>query len=167
MAGGKGTRISSVASDIPKPMIDLCGKPILERQMECLKKQGASEIVLIIGHLGDKIAEYFGDGSSFGMKIRYIKEDTPLGTAGGLYFIKDLYENRNTEEPILLLNGDIVFDFDIDRFYQFHKEKNSDITLFTHPNSHPYDSALIVTDKEAKITKWLNKEDPRGDYKNR
>ncbi len=167
MAGGKGTRISSVASDIPKPMIDLCGKPILERQLECLKKQGIKEVILVIGHLGEKIVEYFGDGSLLGMKISYIKEEVPLGTAGGLYYIKDVYGSYSKDEPILLINGDLVFDINIGRFYKFHKEKKADITLFTHPNNHPYDSALIVTDHEGKIIEWLNKEDPRGDYKNR
>lgn len=167
MAGGKGTRISSIASDIPKPMIDLHGKPILERQMECLMKQGINEVVLVIGHLGDKIVEYFGDGSALGMKIRYIKEESPLGTAGGLYYLKDHDNGRNIDEPILLLNGDIVFDIDIDRFHNFHKTKNADITLFTHPNNHPHDSALIVTDRDSRIIKWLNKEDPRDDYRNR
>jgi len=167
MAGGKGTRISSIANDIPKPMIDLCGKPILEHQMECLKKQGINEIVLVIGHLGDKIIEYFGDGSSLGIKLTYIKEEEPLGTAGGLHHIKDLYSPQKSGAPILLINGDIVFDIDIERFYKFHKKKKSDITLFTQPNNHPYDSALIVTDQEGKIIEWINKEDARGDYKNR
>lgn len=167
MAGGKGTRISSIANDIPKPMIDLCGKPILERQMECLKKQGINEIVLVIGHLGDKIIEHFGDGSSLGIKLTYVKEEEPLGTAGGLYHIKDLYGPQRSGAPILLINGDIVFDIDIERFCKFHKEKKSDITLFTHPNNHPYDSALIVTDQEGKIIEWINKEDARYDYKNR
>ena len=167
MAGGKGTRISSIASDIPKPMIDLCGKPILERQLECLKKQGIKEVILIIGHLGEKIVEHFGDGSSIGMTLKYIKEKEPLGTAGGLFYVKELCNVKYQSEPILLLNGDLVFDIDIERFYKFHQSKNADITLFTHPNNHPFDSALIVTDQDGKIIKWLNKEDPREDYKNR
>lgn len=167
MAGGKGTRISSVASDIPKPMIDLCGKPILEHQIECLKRQGIEEVILIVGHLKNKIIDHFGDGSSFGVMISYIEEETPLGTAGGLYYIKDYYEDRGKRGPVLLINGDLVFDIDIERFLKFHMERNSDITLFTHPNSHPFDSALIVTDQEGQVIQWLNKEDPREDYKNK
>ena len=65
MAGGKGTRIASIASDIPKPMIEICGKPILLHQIECLKKNGLTDITLVIGHLGHFIKEYFGDGSKF------------------------------------------------------------------------------------------------------
>lgn len=167
MAGGKGTRISSVASDIPKPMIDLCGKPILERQIECLKRQGINEVVLIVGHLKNKIIDHFGDGNSFGIKISYVEEDTPLGTAGGLYYIKGFYEDRCRKEPILLINGDLVFDISIERFLKYHMDKNSDITLFTHPNNHPYDSALIIANQEGQVIQWLNKEDSRGDYKNK
>ena len=82
MAGGKGTRIASVKSDVPKPMILIAGKPILEWQIECLRTQGLTDITLVIGYLGYVIEEYFGDGSMFGVKIDYFVEDHPLGTAG-------------------------------------------------------------------------------------
>lgn len=162
MAGGKGTRISSIASDIPKPMILLCGKPILEYQLECLKLQGFSEIVLIIGHLGRTIKDYFRDGQDFGVKITYIEEGTPLGTAGSLYYLKDVIR-----EDFLLINGDIIFDVDIIRFVNYHREHNAGVTLFTHPNNHPYDSGIIITENNGRITGWLHKEDKRQYYKNR
>ena len=82
MAGGKGTRLRAITNDeIPKPMAPVAGKPILEWQIECLRRQGIQEIILIIGHLGHKIREYFGDGATFGVKISYIEETEPLGTA--------------------------------------------------------------------------------------
>ncbi len=162
MAGGKGTRIASVASDIPKPMIQIHGKPILQYQIECLKKQGLTDIVLIIGHLGDVIKEYFSDGSEFGVKITYIYETSPLGTAGGLWYLKE-----QVKEDFLLLNGDIIFDVDFRRFLAYHKEKGCDATILTHPNGHPYDSGIIMTDGEHIVTKWLHKEDERTIYKNR
>lgn len=162
MAGGKGTRIASVASDIPKPMIPVCGKPILEHEIECLKAQGLTDIILIVGHLGHVITEYFGDGSKFGVNIEYIVEDTPLGTAGALVYLKD-----KITEDFLLLNGDIIFDVDFNRFLQYHKEHKGIATILTHPNNHPYDSGLIITDKEGVVTKWLHKEDERTYYKNR
>lgn len=77
MAGGKGTRIASVASDIPKPMIKVCGKPILEHQIDNLKACGLTDIILVIGYLGYVIKDYFGDGSKFGVKIEYFIEDHP------------------------------------------------------------------------------------------
>ncbi len=176
MAGGKGTRIASIASDIPKPMIKLCGKPILEHQIECLKRNGLKDITLVIGHLGHFIREYFEDGSRFGVKISYYEETEPLGTAGALYKIEGLIDSG---EDFLLLCGDTIFDLDFSRLTAFHKAHNADATLVAHPNGHPYDSSLLVTEilppaKEGefpqdtrRVTKWMNKEDERLWYKNR
>jgi D,D-heptose 1,7-bisphosphate phosphatase len=160
MAGGKGTRIASIASDIPKPMIPFCGKPILEHQIECLKGNGLTDITLVIGHLGDQIKDYFGDGKRFGCDISYYTETDPLGTAGALYKLENL------SQDFLLLNGDTIFDMDFTRMINFHKEKKAWATLAVHPNSHPYDSALIISDSNNTVTHWLNKEDERTYYKN-
>lgn len=145
MAGGKGTRISSLRADIPKPMIDVCGKPVLERQIECLAENGISDIVLVTGHLGGVIREYFKDGSRWGVKIRCIQEQTPLGTAGALYYLRDL------QKDFLLINGDIVFDVDLRRMLAWHQSKNAEITLFAHPNTHPYDSTLLECGGNGKV----------------
>lgn len=163
MAGGKGTRISSVASDIPKPMIKIDGKPVLEREIECLKEQGFDDIIITVSHLGNKIIDYFGDGTKFGVKIEYFFEKEPLGNAGALFKIKD----RLTDD-FLLLNADSLFNIDFKRFVNYHKEKKALVTIFTHPNSHPYDSGLIITDENSAVTHWLTKEDDRPKwYKNR
>jgi len=160
MAGGKGTRAASIAADIPKPMIPICGKPILEHQIECLKENGLTEIILVIGHLGRHITDYFGDGSRLGCGITYFAETEPLGTAGALYKIENL------SDDFLLLNGDVILDMDFTRMINFHKEKNAHATLAVHPNSHPFDSALIIADSGNRVTGWLNKEDERTWYKN-
>lgn len=171
MAGGKGTRISSVASDIPKPMIKICGKPVLEHEIECLRDQGFSDIIITVSHLGHIIMDYFGDGNGispstnkpFGVNIEYYVEETPLGNAGALFRIKD-----KLTDNFLLLNADSVFNIDFNRLVKYHDEKKGLVTLFTHPNSHPFDSGLIETDKDNCVTRWLTKEDDRGDcYKNR
>mgnify|MGYP002852947151 CR=1 FL=1 len=176
MAGGKGTRIASIASDIPKPMIQLCGKPILEHQIECLKRNGLTDITLVIGHLGYVIRDYFSDGAKFGVNISYFEETEPLGTAGALYKIDGLIDSN---EDFLLLCGDTIFDVDFSRLAAFHKAHDADATLVAHPNSHPYDSSLLVTEMlppahegelpqdTHRVTKWLNKEDERLWYKNR
>lgn len=164
MAGGKGTRIASIASDIPKPMIKIGDKPILEHEIECLKKQGLTDIIITVSHLGNIIMEYFGDGSKispatgkkFGVNIEYFVEETPLGNAGALFKIK----NR-LKSDFLLLNADSLFNVDFNRFIKFHKENKALVTLFTHPNSHPYDSGLIITDENNIVLEWLNKEDER------
>ena len=162
MAGGKGTRIAQVNATVPKPMIPIEGKPILEYQIETLKKQGYTDIILIVGHMGNVIQKYFGDGSAFGVQISYIVEEQPLGTAGALYFLKDEIQN-----DFLLLIGDIIFDVDIQKFLEYHCNQRTAATILTHPNSHPYDSGIIIADDKNRVTNWLHKEDERLWYKNR
>lgn len=164
MAGGKGTRIASIASDIPKPMIRICDRPILQYQIECLREQDITDIILVIGHLGSVIKTFFADGKSFGVNIRYIEEKEPLGTAGALYYLKDV-----VRDDFVLLNGDTIFDVDLHRFMEYHKKENVYATILTHPNNHPYDSGLIATDENGIVTAWIHKEDSdrRIVYKNR
>lgn len=171
MAGGKGTRISSVASDIPKPMIKIDGIPVLEREIECLQEQGFTDIIITVSHLGNIIMDYFGDGSGispvtgkpFGVHITYYFEKKPLGNAGALFQIKD-----QLTEDFLLLNADAMFDVDFNRFVAYHQQKGGLVTLFTHPNNHPYDSGLLIADANGVAVKWLTKEDDRdGYYRNR
>ena len=163
MAGGKGTRISSIASDIPKPMIKIEGKPVLEHEIECLRDQGFVDLIITVSHLGNVIVNYFGDGEKFGVHIEYFEEKEPLGNAGALFKIKD-----KLTEDFLLLNADAVFDVDFNRMVKYHKEKNALVTLFTHPNSHPYDSGLLIADEKKSVLKWLAKEDERPQwYRNR
>ncbi|MBO4643470.1 MAG: HAD-IIIA family hydrolase [Alphaproteobacteria bacterium] len=156
MAGGKGTRISAVRSDIPKPLIEIDGVPVLEREICCLRDQGFDEFILTVGHMADRITEYFGNGKKLNVTIEYFVETRPLGNAGALLQMRE----RLTED-FLLLNGDAVFDVDFGRFADFHRKKGGIATLFTHPNDHPYDSALIVADKNDEVQKWLAKEDDR------
>ncbi|MCD7883756.1 MAG: HAD-IIIA family hydrolase [Lachnospiraceae bacterium] len=159
MAGGKGTRLQSIASDIPKPMVSVAGKPILEYQIESLKGSGIEGITLIIGHLGNVIRDYFGDGTRWGVHIDYITEETPLGTAGALYFLKG-----KADEDFLLVFGDLMVDVDWKRFMDFHKSHGSLITLFGHPNTHPYDSDVIVVDEEDRVQRILPKKEERNFY---
>lgn len=161
MAGGKGTRVASVNHTLPKPMLPICGKPVLLHQIECLKRQGITEIILTISHLGEQISDFFGDGSSFGVQIDYIQEREPLGTAGALYYLKD-----RVADDFLLINGDLIFDVNFQRLIDFHKSKRAAVTLLAHPNDHPYDSGIIQADSDGKVTGWLTKEDKRGWYHN-
>lgn len=174
MAGGKGSRIADVltnAGNIPKPMLKIEGKPILEHEIECLRKQGFTDIIFTVSHLGHVIMDYFQDGSGispstgkpFGVNISYFQESVPLGNAGALFQMQE-----QLTEDFLLLNADVMFDVDFQRFVQFHKEHQAMVTLFTHPNSHPYDSGLLVAEADGSVKQWLTKEDPRPRYyKNR
>lgn len=160
MAGGRGTRIAELFPDIPKPLIPVDGMPILEREIRSLAAQGFNDIILTVGYLADKIISYFGDGSNLGVKIDYFVEETPLGNAGALFRIREKLGN----EPFLLLNADAAFDVDFNRMLAFHKQQGALVTLFTHPNSHPYDSGLIIADKDARVERWLSKEDVRPEW---
>ena len=162
MAGGKGTRIASINSLVPKPMIKIFNKPILQYQIETLKEQGIKNFILVVGHLKEQIVDYFKNGESFGVNIEYIEETTPLGTAGSLFYLK----NRINED-FLLLNGDTLFNIDINRFYEAHKNNNCLVTILTHPNSHPYDSGIIVSNDKGLVLKRYTKEEERTHYKNR
>lgn len=163
MAGGRGTRIRSVASDIPKPMIKIGDKPILQHEIECLRDQGFTDLIITVSHLGSVIMDYFGDGQKLGVQIQYFVENRPLGNAGALFGLR-----QNLSDDFLLLNADAIFDVDFDRFVEYHRNKGGLVTLFTHPNSHPYDSGVIVTDEQMVVQHWLAKDDERPQwYKNR
>ena len=157
MAGGRGTRISELFPDIPKPLIPIDGIPVLEREICSLASQGFRDIILTVSYLHEKIEEHFADGSKRGVNIEYLVENTPLGNAGALFKL-------NLKEDFLLLNADAMFDVDFNRFVAFHKEHGGLVTLFTHPNSHPYDSGLLVADKNGAVEQWLAKEDSRPEY---
>lgn len=171
MAGGKGKRISSIASDIPKPLIKVDSMPVLEHEIATLRSQGFTDIIITVSYLGSMIMDYFGDGSAvspvtgkpFGVHITYYNEITPLGNAGALFKLRD-----QLTEPFLLLNADAIFDIDFNRFVEAHKQTGALVTLFTHPNNHPYDSGLIIAAPNGSVEQWLTKEDARPVfYKNR
>lgn len=147
MAGGKGTRLQSIAKDIPKPMFLVLGKPILEYQIESLKRSGITDITIIVGYLGSVIQEYFENGEKLGISINYIVEEAPLGTAGALFYLKE-----KVNDDFFLIFGDLILDIDWNRFMDFHKSHNAVITLYGHPNGHPYDSDVIVVDSDNKVT---------------
>lgn len=138
IAGGQGTRIASVNSEIPKAMIPIEGEPILEYQVELARRYGYTDFLFIIGYLGDQIQAYFGDGSQWGVTIEYYREMQPLGTAGALGLLKD-----KLTEDFFVFYGDTVMDFDMAAMLAYHQSQQADATLFLHPNDHPYDSDIV------------------------
>ena len=159
-AGGKGSRMLPLTGDkIPKPLLKLGGRPMLEWQVLNLKKYGIKEFVIIVGHLGEMIEEYFGDGSKWEVSIRFIKEDTPLGSGGALSYLRGKF----TDKHIILTLGDVMFDMDMPRLIRYHEEKCALATLVVHPNSHPHDSDLVVLDDKGCVAKFDAKTNVR-DY---
>lgn len=147
-AGGKGTRMLELTRDeIPKPLLRLNGKPMIQWQIENLLEYGIKNIYIITGHLGEKIRECLGDGTQFGIGITYIKEEIPLGSAGALYFLKDVA----AEKSMILIFGDVMLKIDWNRMILFHENKKALATLLMHPNAHPYDSDLLIADDESRV----------------
>lgn len=147
-AGGMGKRLRTLTHDeIPKPMARLLGKPLMEWQIEALKKQGIREFIIIVGHLGHVIRDYIGDGSRLGITVRYIEENEPLGTAGAFFYLKDMISS----DDFLFVYADVIFDIDVQKMLSFHRAKRSEATLFVHPNGHPFDSELVLLDDDGRV----------------
>ena len=160
-AGGMGTRMLELTkNEVPKPLFPLDGRPMMQWQIELLKTYNITEIIIIIGYLGDKIKEYFKDGKAFGVNIRYIEEKEPLGSAGALYYLKSMISCKK----ILLIFGDVMFNMDINRMIRFHEEKQAQITLLVHPNSHPNDSDVLRIDEQKRVIGILPKKEKRKDW---
>lgn len=148
-AGGKGTRMRELTRDeIPKPMLMLNGKPMLQWQLENVAAFGIRDFVIITGHLGEKISEYFGDGTAFGLHIQYVKEEAPLGSAGSLFYLKEAIGKKD----FIFIYGDVMFELDWSRMTSFHEKHGGIATLLAHPNAHPFDSDLLIINKDDMVT---------------
>ena len=159
LAGGKGTRLGKLAENVPKPMVMIGGKPLLEHQIGLLTRYGFDDIILCTGHLSNIIEEYLGDGRRFKARIRYSAEDKPLGSAGCLKPVEKILGGQ-----FLLLNGDVMLDMDLGRLKRFHGKKKADATLTCHPNDHPHDSDLIEADACGRIIAFHPKPREEGGY---
>lgn len=148
-AGGKGTRMRELTGDeVPKPMLSLNGKPMIQWQIESAARYGIEEIIIITGYLGKKIRGYFGNGKELGIHITYIEEQEALGSAGALYFLKD----KLCTEDFLLVFGDVMFEVDLIRMFHFHERHGKKVTLLVHPNAHPFDSDLLKIENDNLVT---------------
>ncbi len=162
LAGGKGTRMGDLARAVPKPMVPLAGRPILEHQIELARRFGFNQIVLLTGHLGEVVENYFGDGSRHGVSIRYHRETEPLGTAGALKQIEPLLNDH-----FLVFYGDTIMDVDLDAMMRFHTRRRAAATLAVHPNDHPHDSDLLEVADDGRIVAFHAKpHDPARYYGN-
>lgn len=150
LAGGRGTRLG--LSDRPKPMVEIGGRPLIERLVDVARASGLSDMVFLNGHLAHVIEDHFGDGSRFGVRIRHVREDVPLGTAGAVRLAREWLT-----EPFVLLYGDVLIDVDLAHLAAAHRAHGGLGTLFVHPNDHPHDSDLIEIGEEGRITAFLPK----------
>ena len=150
LAGGKGTRLHPLTVNVPKPMIRVAGRPILERLILHLAGHGISEIVLSIGYLGEQIEEFFGDGSHYGCRIDYLREEPtrPLGTGGPLRLLAD---QREVTQPVLVLNGDLVTHFDLSKMLDAHDRHGREATVAVRSYTHQIPFGVIVEDEDGGV----------------
>jgi D,D-heptose 1,7-bisphosphate phosphatase len=146
LAGGSGSRLKGISGDTPKPLVPVCGTPVLQHQIELCRRHGFKNIALLVGYKAEAIKSYFGDGSRIGVSLSYQCEKTSRGTAGALKDALPLLEDM-----FIVLYGDTYADIDLKTLYLSASDSTSLATLLTHPNSHPDDSDLIVSDASNKI----------------
>lgn len=157
LAGGKGTRLKDRLGDLPKPMIPVDGKPLLEHQIELAKKFGSTDLIFFVHHRADLIEKYFGDGNKFGVQIRYVLEQEPLGTAGAV-----LAGFEQLADRFVVMYGDTMVNVDLERIWRAHEQHEADATLLLHPNDHPFDSDLVEVNAESRVVAFHNRPHPEG-----
>ena len=152
MAGGFGTRLRPLTNNIPKPMVPVVNKPMLEHLFTLLKNHGIKEYVMLLYYQPDIIKKYFGDGSKFGVSIEYITPNHDFGTAGAVKL-----SEKYIREDFLVISGDVLTDFDITGLYNSHKEKKSIATISLYSHDNPLQYGIILTDNNNKIVRFLEK----------
>jgi NDP-sugar pyrophosphorylase family protein len=150
IAGGAGTRLRPLTYTRPKPLIPVVNRPFLEYQVALLKRHGVEEIIFCTNYMADKIAAHFGDGARFGVRMRYALEETPLGTAGAIRNAQEMV-GRST---VVVLNGDVLTDFDIASIVQFHRDKCALVTLALKEVASPSPYGVIITDDEGRVQEF-------------
>lgn len=163
LAGGKATRMGVLCDEIPKPMLTIGGKPLLEHHLILLKRYGITDIILVVHNLAEAIYKYFGDGQAFGVSLYYFHEEKPLGTAGSFSQLQPLL----CGDDFLVLYGDVMQSVNLARFIAAHRSKKVIASLVLHPNDHPYDSDLVEIDSSGFIVSLHKKpHDPSKFYQN-
>lgn len=152
LAGGKGSRMGDITREVPKPMVRIAGNPILEHQIDLVKRFNLKELIILTGYKGEVIENHFGDGKEWGVNITYRREATPLGTAGAVKEIEDCLD-----DDALVLYGDIIMDIDLDLFRSYHSAKRPIATIVAHPNDHPYDSDILDITDDNRVIAFHNK----------
>lgn len=160
LAGGKGTRLRERLGDLPKPLIDLCGKPLLERQILLLKQYGFARVLVLVNYRAELITEFCVTNANWGLDIACIDDGVPRGTAGAVLNVLD-----RLDEQFLVMYGDTMLQVDLDRFRGFHAEQPGvAATLFLHPNNHPQDSDLVDIDDTGSVLGFHPYPHPEGSW---
>jgi mannose-1-phosphate guanylyltransferase len=158
LVGGRGTRLSPITDEIPKPMLPIAGLPVTEHQILAAKKAGVKTLVLATSYLAEVFTPYFGDGSKWGIDLRYAIEKEPLGTGGAIaHAAAELHESE--KETVLIFNGDVISDHDISAQIATHKNSDADVTLHLIQVDDARAFGCVPTDSQGRVTAFLEKMD--------
>jgi mannose-1-phosphate guanylyltransferase/phosphomannomutase len=153
MAGGEGSRLRPLTSRRPKPLAPVAGKPVMEHIIALLRRHGITHIISTLHYLADEVESYFDDGADFGVKMEYVVEDTPLGTAGAVKMADKLLAG----EPFIVISGDALTDIDLTALIAHHKHEKNDVTIALQRVTNPLEFGVVVTDENGRITRFLEK----------
>jgi NDP-sugar pyrophosphorylase family protein len=155
LAGGKGVRLRPLTYSIPKPLLPVGEKPILEEIIDRLKKFDIDEFIIAVGYRGELIETYFRDGAHMGVRIDYVHETHPLGTAGPLSLVRAM-RDLAADEPLFVMNGDILTDLDVRKFIDAHRRSGDELTIATveYKLQHPYG---VLQVQDGRITGIVEK----------
>src|SRR3989449_5541342 len=152
MAGGEGSRLRPLTSGVPKPLVPVVGKPVMEHILRLLRKHGITDVVVTLQYLGSAIRDYFGDGSDFGVDITYVVEDSPLGTAGSVKNAQEFLD-----EPFIVISGDALTDIDLGAVMRYHQEKGAAATIVLTSVPNPLEFGVAITNPGRTIKRLLEK----------
>lgn len=160
LCAGEGTRLRPLTNDRPKVMVSIGGRPLLEQHVRLLKHFGITDIAFNIFHKKDIIKNHFGDGSKFGVKIKYLEEVELSGTAGAIKKLEGWLD-----ETFIVQYGDVAAEYDVKKFVDYHKKMGGVASLFVHESSHPYDSDIVDVDKD-RLVKGFKRVKPGDEFEN-
>jgi mannose-1-phosphate guanylyltransferase len=152
LAGGEGTRLRPLTSTVPKPVVPLVDRPFIAFMLDWLRTHGVEDIVISCGHMASGVRNVLGDGSAFGVQLRYVEEPTPLGTGGALKYAEALLDDR-----FFMLNGDVLTDLDLSAQLAQHERTGAAATLALTPVEDPTNYGLVRTDGDGAVTEFVEK----------
>src|ERR687898_1651617 len=155
MAGGQGTRLRPLTSDQPKPMIRIVNLPCMEHIVNLLSRHGITDIAVTLQFMPEEIQDYFGDGSEWGVNMRYSIEDAPAGTAGSVKMAEQQLDLEG--ERLLIISGDALTDADLTQLARFHEEKGAEVTMALKSVENPLDFGIVITEEDGRISRFLEK----------
>jgi len=155
LAGGKGTRLRPLTVYTPKPIVPICNRPFLLYQIDTLRRAGVTDITLSLSYQPEKIEHQLGDGSNFGVKLKYTVEPQPMGTAGAYKFAEDLIR-----EPTVVFNGDILTDLDLKTVIRQHQERHAVATIVLTPVEDASAYGVVETEADGRVRRFLEKPKP-------